>query len=75
MGNNGSGQSGANTGGGGQGHAGSYGGTSGNSGVVILRYPNSYTITVGAGLTSSTTTDGTDSVTTFTAGTGSVSWA
>jgi hypothetical protein len=42
---------------------------------VILRYPNTVTITVGGGLTASTTTSGSDKITTFTAGTGNVSWA
>lgn len=68
----------ANTGGGGGGGAGgSTGGASGNggSGVVILRYPNTNTITVGAGLTSSTITQGSKKVTIFTAGTGTVSFA
>ena len=55
-----------NTGGGGGGR----GGASDNSKrktlelvvleLVIVRYPNTITITVGAGLTSSTTTDGSD---------------
>jgi len=70
----------ANTGGGGGTSGGSFGsgfvqGASGGSGVVILRYPNTYTITVGAGLTSSTATDGSDKVTTFTAGTDSISFS
>jgi hypothetical protein len=43
--------------------------------VVILKYPDNYTITIGAGLTGSTATDGSYKVTTFTAGTGNVSWA
>jgi hypothetical protein len=43
--------------------------------VVILRYPSIYTITIGAGLTGSTSTTGFDKVTTITAGTGNVSWA
>jgi hypothetical protein len=43
--------------------------------VVILRYPSDYTITIGAGLTGTTATVGTDNVTTLTAGTGNVSWA
>ena len=47
----------------------------GGSGVVILRYPDAYTITIGAGLTGSTTTVSTDKVTTITAGSGNVSWA
>jgi len=71
----------ANTGGGGGGNGGR-GGTvnnlasgAGGSGVVILRYPNTKTITVGAGLTATTATVGTDSVTTFTAGTGTISFS
>ena len=47
----------------------------GGRGLVILRYPNTYTITVGSGLTSSTATDGSDKVTTFTAGTDSISFS
>ena len=43
-----------------------------NYGVVIIRYPNAYTVTIGSGLTGSTATDGTDKVTTFTAGTGNI---
>jgi len=50
-------------------------GAAGGSGVVILRYPNNYTITIGAGLTGSTATVGSNKVTTITAGTGNVSWA
>ena len=70
----------ANTGGGGGTSGGSFGsgtvtGSSGGSGVVILRYPSSKTITVGAGLTSSTSTDGSFKVTTFTAGTGNISFS
>ena len=66
----------ANTGsGGGGGNGGdsvSRNGASGGSGVVILRYANAFTITIGAGLTGTTTTDGSDKVTTFTAGTGNI---
>jgi hypothetical protein len=40
-----------------------------------LRYPSNLTITIGAGLTGSTTTVGANKVTTITAGTGDVSWA
>jgi hypothetical protein len=48
----------------------------GGSGVVILRYLTADgTITIGAGLTGSTATDGSYKVTTITAGTGNVSWA
>jgi hypothetical protein len=39
-----------------------------------LRYSTDYTITIGAGLTGSTTTVGSNKVTTITAGTGSVQW-
>jgi hypothetical protein len=52
-----------------------YNGGNGGSGVVILRYLSSRTITLGAGLTGSTATDGNYKVTTITAGTGNVSWA
>jgi hypothetical protein len=71
-GNNGS----INTGGGGgaTGSNASVGG-SGGSGIVIFRYPITNTITIGAGLTGSTATDGSYKVTTITAGTGNVSWA
>jgi hypothetical protein len=40
-----------------------------------LRYPLTRTITIGAGLTGSTVTDGNFKVTSITAGTGSVSFA
>ncbi len=51
------------------------GGGTGGSGVVILRYPNTFTITDDlASLTMSTATDGSDKVTTVTAGTGTVSF-
>jgi len=64
-------------GGGGGGGAGSSAATggAGGSGVVILRYPNTFTISVGAGLTSSTTTDGSDKITSFTAGSDTVSFS
>ena len=64
----------ANTGGGGGGTHNT--GTSGNggSGVVILRYSNAYTISQSGGLTLSTTTSGSDKITTFTAGTGTISF-
>jgi hypothetical protein len=50
-------------------------GGNGGSGLVVLRYPNTRTISVGAGLTASTSTVGSDKVTTFTAGTGTVSFS
>jgi hypothetical protein len=67
---------GANTGTGGQGGGGNSGaGGAGGSGVVILKYSSTYTITIGAGLTGSTSTSGSNKITTITAGTGNVSWA
>ena len=47
----------------------------GGSGVVVLRYPKEFTITVGSSLTSSTATDGAEKVTTITAGSDNVSWS
>jgi hypothetical protein len=69
-----------NTGGGGGGASNSDSGTcngaAGGSGIVILRYLTAAgTITIGAGLTGSTATDGSYKVTTLTAGTGNVSWS
>lgn len=49
--------------------------SSAQPGVVILRYPNTVTISnPGGGLTLSTSTDGSDKVTTITAGTGNISF-
>ena len=64
----------ANTGGGGGGgeRGGSTGGN-GGSGIVILRYPSSYTISLN-GVSGSTSTVGSNKVTTITSGSGSVSW-
>ena len=45
----------------------------GRSGVVILKYPNTSTLTIGSGLTSSTATSGDFKITTFTAGTDNIS--
>jgi hypothetical protein len=42
---------------------------------VILKYPSSLTITIGAGLTGSTSTVGDSKVTSITLGTGNVSFA
>jgi hypothetical protein len=71
---NGAGNGDTNTGGGGGGAGGSTSGGLGGSGVVIIRYPSGKTITIGAGLTGTTSTDGSYKVTTITAGTGNVSW-
>jgi hypothetical protein len=63
--------------GGGGGEGATFFGTGGNggSGVVILRYPAVYNISLSAGLTGSTVTTGTDKITRVTAGTGTLSWA
>ena len=69
---------GTNTGGGGggNGNSGVYSyGQNGGSGIVILKYPDTLTITIGAGLTGSTAApSGGFKVTTITAGTGNVQW-
>jgi len=69
----------ANTGGGGGGGHGTgvaTGGKNGGSGVVILRYPSGYVITIGSGLTADATgTDGAYSYKRITAGSGNVSWS
>jgi hypothetical protein len=67
----------ANTGGG-SGGAGASATGSGGSGVVILRYPSGYTITVGAGITEasgSPFTEGSDKISVFTGGTGNISFS
>ena len=68
----------ANTGGGGGGYSASVtSGSLGGSGIVILRYPSSVTLTLGAGLTASHTNadaGGGNKYTRITAGTGNVSW-
>ena len=65
-----------NTGGGGGGRRNAGSGATGGSGVVILRYSNTKTITVGAGLTTAgEQTDGSDKYIVFTAGTGNVSFS
>ena len=51
---------------------------SGGSGVVILRYPSDYTITVGSGITEasgSPFTESTDKVSVFTGGTGTITFS
>jgi hypothetical protein len=48
----------------------------GGSGIVILKYPDTFTITLGAGLTGTESSpSGGYKVATITAGTGNVSWA
>ena len=65
----------ANKGGGGGGPRTAIPSGSGGSGVIILRYTSAVNCVLGAGLTGSTTTDGSFKVTTITAGSGNVSWA
>jgi hypothetical protein len=68
----------ANIGAGGPGkpESGGGNGVSGGSGVVILRYPDTRTITIGAGLTGTeSSASGGYKRATITAGTGNVSWA
>jgi hypothetical protein len=65
----------SNTGNGGDGSYQGNGAGNGGSGVVIIRYSNAYTVTIGSGLTGSTATDGSDKVTTFTAGTGTITFS
>jgi hypothetical protein len=50
-------------------------GGNGGSGVVILKFSDSKTITVGGGLTQTNTTSGGFKIYTFTGGTGNVSIA
>ena len=50
-------------------------GEGGQSGIVILRYSNAYSITINSGLVGSTTTSGSDKITTFTAGTGTITFS
>ena len=50
-------------------------GGNGGSGVVILRYPANKTLTIGGGLTSTTSTVGENKVTVFTAGTDTISFS
>ena len=77
MGNATAGTSNTGGGGGGGGSVGSGGnGANGGSGVVILKYPDTLTITIGAGLTGSESSpSGGYKVATITAGTGNVSWS
>lgn len=66
----------ANTGGGAGGTGNSTSTGVGGSGVVIIRFPTAEgSPTIGAGLTSSSATDGTDTVITFTAGTDTITWS
>jgi len=66
----------ANGGGGGSGgHNSGASNPQGGSGIVVIRYSDAFTATVGAGLTSTTNTSGSNKITTFNAGTGTVSLA
>ena len=62
-----------NTGGGGTGNQ-----TAGGSGIVIIRYPNIYSVSIGAGLTSGgeqSTQGGAYKYIAFTAGTGTITFS
>ena len=75
-GGNGGANGGANTGGGGGGGLSAGNGGAGGTGIVILKFSDSLTITIGAGLTGTTAApSGGFKVSTITAGTGNVSWA
>jgi hypothetical protein len=70
----------ANTGGGGGGGNSrpTSSGGAGGSGVVVLKYPNTYTITVGSGIneaSGSPFTDGSDKISVYTGGTGTISFS
>lgn len=68
----------SNTGGGGGGGGQGSNGGNGGSGIVILRYPDSYNITVGSGLTAGTlnaSVGSNEKYSTFTAGTGTISFS
>ena len=68
----------ANRGGGGGGRgygSGGLPGANGGSGIVVLRYPDAYTLVIGAGLTSTTTSSGGLKTTVFTAGSDTIQWS
>jgi hypothetical protein len=50
-------------------------GANGGSGIVILKYPSNLTIGGGSGLTFTTSTVGSSKITTFTLGTGNISFS
>jgi len=64
-----------NGGGAAEGNGSSNTGGNGGSGIVILRYPSAFTITIGAGLTGTENTDGDFKYAEITAGTGNISFS
>jgi hypothetical protein len=62
-------------GGGARATSGSRLGGAGGSGIIVIKYPDNFTLTIGPGLTSSTSTSGGFKTTTFTAGTDTVSFS
>lgn len=72
--NAGSGASNTGDGGGGSGTTTGAAGT-GGSGVVILKYNVALTLSIGVGLVSNTVTSGSFKITTFTSGSGTVTWS
>jgi hypothetical protein len=71
----GAGSGGVNLGGGGIPSYSNGGSGSADSGVVIVRYPNTFTLCGCSGLSYTTTTSGSNKITIFTSGTGSVNWS
>jgi hypothetical protein len=65
----------ANTGGGGGGNATGTSPGNGGSGIVIIRFPDTYSLSVGAGLTSSNSTANGFKTFIFTSGTGTVTFS
>ena len=65
----------ANTGNGGAGSRTTANGGSGGSGIVVLKFPDTLTLTVGAGLTQTNASSGGFKIYTFTAGTGTVTFS
>jgi hypothetical protein len=65
----------ANTGSGGGAQSGSGTAGTGGTGIVFIKYPVQWNLTVGAGLTSSTTTSSGYKITSFTAGTDTISFS
>lgn len=62
-------------GGGGGADYGAVDGGNGGSGIVVLKYPAARTLNAGPGLTVSTVTSGDYKISTFTAGTGTISFS
>jgi hypothetical protein len=55
--------------------AGGHRGGNGGSGIVIIKFPDTYTITIGSGLTRAITTSGGYRIAQFTAGTDTITFS